>query len=294
MADGPTEKKNKPKPLGRGLAALLGDLPDSEGGNREQVQLLALESLIPSPLQPRRYFAPEALEDLVASIRAHGVIQPLVVRPSAAQPGHYEIIAGERRWRAAQQAALRQIPAVVRTISDRDALAIALVENLQREDLSPIEEAEAYRRLIEEYTLTQEAVADIIGKSRAQITNTLRLLRLPPPVREMLGAGQLSAGHGRALVGAVDPEELAHRIVRLGLTVRQAEQMAKLPPPGPRSKPVKDPNVRAVERELAERLGLRATLKPKGEDSQAGSLTLHYRTLDQLDGIIALLRGRMN
>lgn len=293
MVDGNAEKKNKSKALGRGLAALLGDLPDSPG-SREQVQPLAITALVPSPLQPRRHFGPEALADLVASIRAQGIIQPLVVRPSAGKPAAYEIIAGERRWRAAQQAGLAEVPAVVRNISDRDALAIALVENLQREDLSPIEEAEAYRRLIEEYTLTQEAVAEVIGKSRAQITNTLRLLRLPPEVREMLASGLLSAGHGRALVGALDPEELAKRIVRQGLTVRQAEQMAKLPPPGPRAKPVKDPNVRAVERELAERLGLRATLKPKGEDSQAGSLTLHYRTLDQLDGVIALLRGRMN
>lgn len=293
MADGNSGKRNKPKALGRGLAALLGDLPENAGG-KEQVQPLAITALVPSPLQPRRYFEPEALADLVASIKTQGIIQPLVVRPSANRAGIFEIIAGERRWRAAQQAALAAVPAVIRAISDRDALAIALVENLQRENLSPIEEAEAYRRLIEEYTLTQEAVADVIGKSRAQITNTLRLLRLPPEVREMLGSGQLSAGHGRALVGAADPEELAHRIVRQGLTVRQAEQMAKLPPPGPRSKPVKDPNVRAVERELAERLGLRATLKPKGEDSQAGSLTLHYRTLDQLDGVIALLRGQMN
>jgi len=285
-------KNSKPKALGRGLAALLGDAP-GDGNQQEQVQPLAVAKLVPSPLQPRRYFEPDALADLVASIKAQGIIQPLVVRPSSVKPDTYEIIAGERRWRAAQQAGLAEVPAVVRAISDRDALAIALVENLQREDLSPIEEAEAYRRLIEEYTLTQESVADIIGKSRAQVTNTLRLLRLPPVVREMLASGQLTAGHGRALVGAVDSEELAHRILRLGMTVRQAEQMAKLPPPGPRSKPVKDPNVRAVERELAETLGLRASLKPRGDDSQAGSLTLHYLTLDQLDGVLVLLHGRM-
>ena len=286
-------KSGKPKALGRGLAALLGELP-GDGRQQENVQPLSVTKLTPSPLQPRRFFEPDALADLVASIKVQGIIQPLVVRFSPIKSGTYEIIAGERRWRAAQQAGLAVVPAVVRTISDRDALAIALVENLQREDLSPIEEAEAYRRLIEEYTLTQEAVAEVIGKSRAQITNTLRLLRLPPVVLEMLASGQLTAGHGRALVGAVDPEELAHRILRLGLTVRQAEQMAKLPPPGPRPKPAKDPNVRAVERELAETLGLRATLKPRGEDSQAGSLTLHYLTLDQLDGVLALLRGRMN
>lgn len=288
-----TGKNNKPKALGRGLAALLGELP-ADGRRPEQVQRLALASLVPSPVQPRRYFEPEALADLVASIKTQGIIQPLVVRPSATKADTYEIIAGERRWRAAEQAGVAEVPAVVRTISDRDALAIALVENLQREDLSPIEEAEAYRRLIEEYTLTQESVAEVIGKSRAQVTNTLRLLRLPPAVREMLASGQLTAGHGRALVGAVDPEGLAHRILRLGMTVRQTEQMAKLPPPGPRAKPVKDPNVRAVERELTEALGLRATLKPRGEDSHAGALTLHYLTLDQLDGVLALLRGRMN
>lgn len=293
MTEASSGKASRAKPLGRGLAALLGDMPGN-GRTQEQVQPLATAVLVPSPLQPRRYFAPDALEDLVASIRTQGIIQPLVVRPSPEKPNIYEIIAGERRWRAAQQAGLAEVPAVVRVISDRDALAIALVENLQREDLSPIEEAEAYRRLIEEYTLTQESVAEVIGKSRAQVTNTLRLLRLPPVVRDMLGSGQLSAGHGRALVGAVDAEELAHRIVRLGLTVRQTEQMAKLPPPGPRSKPIKDPNVRAVERQLSESLGLRATLKPRGDGSQAGSLTLHYLTLDQLDGVIALLRGRMN
>ena len=286
-------KNSKPKALGRGLAALLGDAP-GDGNQQEQVQPLSVTKLVRSPLQPRRYFEPDALADLVASIKAHGIIQPLVVRPSSVKPDTFEIIAGERRWRAAQQAGLTDVPAVVRAITDRDALAIALVENLQREDLSPIEEAEAYRRLIEEYILTQESVAEIIGKSRAQVTNTLRLLRLPPVVREMLASGQLTAGHGRALVGAVDPEELAHRILRLGMTVRQAEQMAKLPPPGPRSKPAKDPNVRAVERELAETLGLRASLKPRGDDTQAGSLTLHYLTLDHLDGVLALLTGRMN
>ncbi len=293
MNQGSSGKNSKPKALGRGLAALLGEAP-GDGRQQEQVQPLAIAKLAPSPLQPRRYFEPEALADLVASIKAQGIIQPLVVRFYAIKSDTYEIIAGERRWRAAQQAGLTEVPAVVRAITDRDALAIALVENLQREDLSPIEEAEAYRRLIEEYTLTQEAVAEVIGKSRAQVTNTLRLLRLPPVVREMLAAGQLTAGHGRALIGSADPEELAHRIVRQGMTVRQAEQLAKLPPPGPRAKPVKDPNVRAVERELAEALGLRASLKPRGDDSQAGSLTLHYLTLDQLDGVLALLRGRMN
>ncbi|HKK31191.1 MAG TPA: ParB/RepB/Spo0J family partition protein [Alphaproteobacteria bacterium] len=283
----------RPKALGRGLAALLGDLPDGTN-RREEVQVLAADRLMASPLQPRRHFGPEALSELAASIKAKGIIQPLVVRPSPDEPERFEIIAGERRWRAAQEAGLTEIPAVVRPISDRDALAIALVENLQRENLSPIEEAEAYRRLIEEYTFTQESVAEVIGKSRVQVTNTLRLLRLPPAVREMLGTGLLSAGHGRALVGSPDAEELAHRIVRQGLTVRQAEKLAKEPPPPARSRPVKDPNVRAVEREIAETLGLRASLKPRGDGSQAGSLTLHYLTLDQLDGVLSLLRGRMN
>jgi ParB family chromosome partitioning protein len=295
MAASPPDRApaaGRPKALGRGLAALLGDMP-AEPRGQEQVQGLPITQLIPSPLQPRRYFGPEALADLVASILSQGIIQPLVVRPSATQPDFYEIIAGERRWRAAQQASLAEVPAVVRSISDRDALAMALVENLQREDLSPIEEAEAYRRLIEEYTLTQESVAEAIGKSRAQVTNTLRLLRLPPAVRDMLAAGELTAGHGRALVGSANPEELAHRILRLGLTVRQAEKLAKEPPSEARSRVVKDPNVRAVEQELAETLGLRTTLKPR-IGSQAGSLTLHYLTLDQLDGVLNLLRGRMN
>lgn len=286
---GTSSKSNKA--LGRGLAALLGD--HHPGGQGETITLLPLDDLSPSPLQPRRHFSAEALTELVESIKAQGIIQPLVVRPAEDKPGRYEIIAGERRWRAAAMAGLVQLPTIIRTISDRDALAIALVENLQREDLSAIEQADAYRRLIEEYNLTQEVVANAVGKSRVQVTNTLRLLRLPPQVRQMIEDGSLTAGHGRALLAAHDAEELAHRIVRQGLTVRQAEKLSKEPPPQPRSKPVQDPNVRAVEKELTDTLGLRTVLKPK-EGSQSGSLTLHYLSLDQLDGVIALLRGRSN
>jgi ParB family transcriptional regulator, chromosome partitioning protein len=281
-------------PLGRGLAALLGDVA-APSGTQAGAMTLPIERLSPAASQPRHHFSDEALAELAASIKAHGIIQPLVVRERADQPGDYEIIAGERRWRAAQLAGLDQVPVVSRELTDQEALAIALVENLQREDLSPIEEAEAFRRLLEDFGLTQDSVASLVGKSRPQISNTLRLLRLPPSVRDMVSDGRLSAGHARALVNTADPEGLAERIVREGLTVRDAERLAQAgaPPSGQSAgRPPRDPNIVAVEDELTTALGLKAALKVKGESR--GSLTLHYSSLEQLDGLLALLHGRMN
>tara|TARA_R110002096_G_scaffold17764_11_gene61316 strand:+ start:1176 stop:2069 length:894 start_codon:yes stop_codon:yes gene_type:complete len=297
MADDRSSRSGsgRAKPLGRGLAALLDDLsaPAAGFGN---VTAAPMDRLCPSSLQPRRHFSDEALAELADSIKAHGVIQPLVVRARADHPGHFEIVAGERRWRAAQLAGLDEVPVLVRGLDDREALAVALVENLQREDLSPIEEAEAFRRLLEDFGLTQDTVAGLVGKSRPQISNTLRLLRLPPAVREMVSDGRLSAGHARALVNIPDPEALAERIVREGLTVRDAERLAQLAE-GPATlsdtpKGLRDPNIVAVENELTAALGLKASLKVR--DAKRGSLTLHYRSLEQLDGLLALLHGRMN
>jgi len=283
------------KPLGRGLAALLGDL-SAPATDAAGVVSVATGQLSPSTVQPRRHFDETALGELAESLKAHGVIQPLVVRPHRDQPDRYELIAGERRWRAAQRAGLDEVPVLVRGISDEEALALALVENVQREDLSPIEEAEAYRRLMEEFGLTQDAVASLVGRSRPQISNLLRLLRLPPAVRDMVGDGRLSSGHARALVNTADPEALAERILREGLTVRDAERLAQsameMAPPRAETRALRDPNIVAVENELTAALGLKASLKVK--DQSRGALTLHYRSLEQLDGLLALLHGRMN
>jgi len=288
------------KPLGRGLAALLGEASAAPGSHAGMVAV-PVSRLMPSAVQPRRHFDEEALAELAESIKAHGVIQPLVVRARPGQTGQpraaqYEIVAGERRWRAAQRAGLDQVPVLVRDISDREALGLALVENLQRADLSPIEEADAYRRLMEDFGLTQDSVASLVGRSRPQVSNTLRLLRLPPPVREMVSDGRLSAGHARALVNTPDPEALADRVVAEGLTVREAERLAQAgmmsAPPKVEDRALRDPNVVALENELSAALGLKASLKVK--DQAHGSLTLHYRSLEQLDGLLALLHGRMN
>lgn len=284
------------KPLGRGLSALLGDLsaPASEAG----VVMVSAGRLVPSDVQPRRRFDEEALAELAESLKTHGIIQPLVVRARKDRVDRYEIVAGERRWRAAQRAGLDQVPVLVRAISDQEALALALVENVQRQDLSPIEEADAYRRLMEDYGLTQDSVAGLVGRSRPQISNMLRLLRLPPAVREMVSEGQLSAGHARALINTPDPEALAERIVREGLTVRDAERLAQTAAASApaqaatETRAMRDPNIVAVENELAAALGLKASLKVK--DQSRGSLTLHYKSLEQLDGLLALLHGRMN
>ncbi len=295
MADEQTRRGARGKPLGRGLAALLGDI-STPAAAQAGVVFVPTGQLAPSAVQPRRHFEEAPLAELAQSLRAHGVIQPLVVRARKDRQDRYEIIAGERRWRAAQLAGLDQLPVLVRGISDQEALAVALVENLQREDLSPIEEADAYRRLMEDFGLTQESVAGLVGRSRPQISNMLRLLRLPPAVRDMVSDGRLSAGHARALVNSADPEALAERIVHEGLTVRDAERLAQAGADAA-AKPAagrvpRDPNVVALENELTATLGLKASLKVKTKSR--GALTLHYRSLEQLDGLLALLQGRIN
>jgi ParB family chromosome partitioning protein len=277
--------------LGMGLSALLGGdadflkPPEPAAGNS-----VPIEFLVPSPLQPRRHFAEDELDALAESIRARGVMQPLLVRPAASEPGRYEIVAGERRWRAAQRAGVHELPVVLYRLSDREALELALLENVQRQDLSPLEEADGYRRLIDEFGHTQAELASALGKSRSHIANLLRLLALPPSVRRLLDAGALSAGHARALLMARDADVMAKRVVDQGLNVRQTERLVqadKCEPGRSRRAQDKDPDTRALERELSSRIGLKVTLKPAGN---GGTLTVAYHTLDQLDEIIARLR----
>jgi ParB family chromosome partitioning protein len=285
--------KKRVSGLGRGLSALLEEAQAPPSADAPGVTRLAIADIAANPGQPRRRFAAEAMDELVASVRAHGVLQPILVRPVS--NGRYEIIAGERRWRAAQAAALHEIPAVVRELDDRTAFEIALIENIQRSDLNAIEEARGYRRLIEEFGHTQQVLAGIVGKSRSHITNLLRLLELPEPVQTLVEDGALSMGHARALAGAGNPEELAKRVVAEGLSVRATEQLSA----GERGKPIRprhalertatpDPNADALELQIAESLGMPVALSvaPGGE---SGSLTIRFASLDQLDWLCARL-----
>ncbi|MEQ8667294.1 MAG: ParB/RepB/Spo0J family partition protein [Rhodospirillales bacterium] len=282
--------------LGRGLSALLGGDNDAPyaapapasrpGPGRDAVATTALH---PGRYQPRRGMDADALTALAQSIAEKGILQPILVRPHPDKPDDYEIIAGERRWRAAQQAKLHEVPVIVRDLSDADALEIGLIENLQREDLTPIEEAEGLRRLMEEFGHTQEVLAKHIGKSRSHIANTLRLLTLPASVQKLLGDGTLSAGHARALVGHDAAEQLARQIAAQGLSVRQAEALAHKPGGGTsakRSPPAKDADTAALERDLKATLGLAVDIRNKGG---SGTLTVHYKTLDQLDDVLRRL-----
>ncbi len=277
--------------LGRGLAALLGE--DTPAQPKEAlIQLLSMDLLSPGPFQPRRQVDPAELAALAASIREQGVLQPILARPDPASSGRYQIIAGERRWRAAQQAGLHEIPALVRALEDTAAMAAALVENLQREDLNPIDEGEGYRRLIEEFSLTQERVADSVGKSRSHVANTMRLLKLPPAVQTELRRGTISAGHARALLAHPDPARAALAVIAQGLNVRQTEAMASRQAeaadaaPAPRQPRAKDPDVQALERDLQDRLGLAVSIAARG---RGGVLQLTYKSTEQLEGLIALL-----
>lgn len=276
--------------LGRGLDALLGEVSDS--GSRPAQELmseLALESIQRGRHQPRMEMREEALQELTNSIKAQGVMQPIVVRRAATQGPNprYEIIAGERRWRAAQRAGLTTIPAIVREASDEVAVALGLVENIQREDLNPIEEGMALQRLQDEFHLTQQQVADAVGKSRVAVTNLLRLLNLSPEARSLLERGELEMGHARALLGldADRQYDAAKQVVRQGLSVRQTEAMVRrMQRPETRALRREDPDTRRLERELAEKLGaevqIRHTAKGKGR------MVIRYASLEELDGIL--------
>lgn len=276
--------------LGMGLSALLGEGAAPAATAAEGLRTLPVEALEPGPFQPRGALDQAALAELAASVREHGVLQPILVRRKRGAPQRYEIVGGERRWRAAQAAQLHEVPVVVRELDDRQAMAAGLVENLQRQDLNALEEAEGYRRLADEFGLTQDALGRSVGKSRSHVANTLRLLALPGPVRALLRDGALSAGHARALLTAPDPERLATQVVARGLNVRQTEALAAAPP-RPRASAAgsaapRDPETAALERDLIARLGLKVSVDHAGP---GGSVTLRYRDLDQLDGLIRLL-----
>jgi ParB family chromosome partitioning protein len=283
--------------LGRGLDALLGAYPieQQEGativpdGGRRTIPVALLER---NPRNPRRDFRTEDLEELAASLKQHGIVQPIVVRPVVGATERYEIIAGERRWRAAQLAGLHDVPVTVLEVSDRQALELTIVENVQRADLNPIEEARGYQALIEEFNYSQTELGETIGKSRVHVTNTLRLLKLPHMVLEMLESGSLSAGHGRALLAAQEPERLGQMIVQKGLSVREAERLALAPAEEPRPKPnrsmVRSADIDALEKELSDLLGLDVSLRH--ERSGRGELRIVYRNLEQLDAVCRKLR----
>jgi ParB family chromosome partitioning protein len=295
MTDSP---RKRPAGLGRGLSSLLGEVQqeapvrlDAEGGTRVSgVQMIPIAGIEPNPAQPRRVFAEEALAELAASIQTRGVIQPIVVRPY----GHrFQIVAGERRWRAAQRARLHEIPAIVREFSDDETLEVALIENIQRQDLNAIEEAQAYQRLVDQYGHTQEELGKLVSKSRSHVANLLRLLDLPAKVQLLVGTGQLSMGHARALITASDPEGLAEEVLRRGLSVRETEKLAASGKPArQKSLPIEykgaGADIAALERQLGDLLGLRVSIKhsPKG-----GQVTLGYTSLDQLDMICQRLSG---
>ncbi|WP_238122399.1 MULTISPECIES: ParB/RepB/Spo0J family partition protein [unclassified Xanthobacter] len=289
MADEPRSR------LGRGLAALMGEMSDPETPAaagvppRAGVRRLPIEHVRPSPRNPRRAFIEDGLEDLAASIREKGIIQPIVVRPLPA-PDTFEIVAGERRWRAAQRAALHDVPVVVLELNDREALEIAIIENVQRADLNPVEEAQGYEALMAEFAYSQNDLAKVIGKSRSHIANTLRLLKLPEGVKVFLADGRLTAGHARAMLGHDDPEQLARHVVEKGLNVRDVEALMKTRSAltsgrVPATRPEVDAasaDSRALEKRLGDALGLQVALSNRGE---AGELRIRFKSFDQLDAL---------
>jgi ParB family transcriptional regulator, chromosome partitioning protein len=286
--------RKRPSGLGRGLSSLMGEVaqeaPVTGGGARSGIQMMPVASLEPNPQQPRRHFSEEALEELAASIQARGLIQPIVVRPH----GHrYQIVAGERRWRAAQKARLHEVPVIVRDFSDIETLEVALVENIQRQDLNAIEEAEAYKKLIDEFGHTQDALGKIVHKSRSHVSNLLRLLDLPERVRGLLATGTLSMGHARAIAAAPDPEALADEVVSRDLSVRDTEKLVRVGKGGGERQgrlgyKGASADLEALERQLGDLLGLKVVIKHRAD---GGSVMLNYSSLDQLDMICQRLSG---
>jgi len=276
--------------LGRGLATLLGQT-DSEEHQPAKLRYVRLGDLDPNPYQPRALLDPASLQELADSIRDRGVLQPLLVRQASGATDRLQIVAGERRWRAARAAGLAEVPCLVVTMHDQEASLAALVENLQREDLGPLEEAEGFRNLIDKFGFSQESLAAAMGKSRSHVANTLRLLNLPAAVLEHLRLGRITAGHGRALLAHLDPTRAARIVIDRGLSVRQTEALVNAPAKPERratGEPSTGPDIAALERDLAQKLGLKVVISDR---RGAGRVTLHYRSLDQLDGLISLLAG---
>ena len=294
-----TKSKSRVNQLGRGLSALLGEAtPEvsagspSPGKNTAEggFSLLPIEFLVPSPLQPRRVFAQEEIDSLAKSMKERGILQPILVRTKPDNENEYEIIAGERRWRAAQMAQIHEVPVIIRGLTDEEVLDVALIENIQRADLNALEEALGYRGLIDRFNHTQDSLSKVIGKSRSHIANTLRLLSLPNVVKDLLNDGKISAGHARALIGVLDAEGIADEIVKRGLNVRQVERLIKTSKGPPNLKPhntqKKDPDTLSLEQTLAGLLGLAVEIDFNGS---GGKLVVKYKNLDQLDEIIRRL-----
>ncbi|MGV8997633.1 MAG: ParB/RepB/Spo0J family partition protein [Parvibaculaceae bacterium] len=296
--------EESPSRLGRGLAALIGDdaafaLGDEQAPAPRGVREVPIEFLRANPFQPRHLFREQDLEDLSNSIREQGILQPIVVRPVAGERDAFEIVAGERRWRAAQKAQLHQVPILIKELTDAQSLEIAIIENVQRADLNAVEEAAGYDRLMQQFDYTQEKVSKLIGKSRSHVANTMRLLTLPVSVRNLIEQGDLTAGHARPLIGLDNAESLAKEIVAKKFSVREAEALARKASTGseaPRkssgggtTRGGKDADTLALERNIAEQLGLKVEISHDGE---AGSVTVSYKSLEQLDEICRRLAGR--
>lgn len=293
-------KNSKPRGLGRGLSALMADVSQEAGvqepsGSRRPDQTVPIEKLKANPNQPRRTFNQGDLDDLAASIKEKGILQPLIVRPI--EGGDYEIVAGERRWRAAQISQLHDVPVLIREFDDTEVLEIAIIENIQRADLNAVEEAAGFRQLMDKFGHTQEKLAAALGKSRSHIANLLRLLSLPEDVQELVVAGELSAGHARALITSDNPSELAKIVVRDGLSVRATEALVKRQQQldgstatAPKAKPTgeKDADTRALERDLSAILAMKVAINHKA-GTEMGQVTLTYENLDQLDDLCAKL-----
>ncbi|MEC9343050.1 MAG: ParB/RepB/Spo0J family partition protein [Pseudomonadota bacterium] len=295
---------NSRKRLGKGLAALIGELDTPSAAARPDVDTRAdrkvpIEHIRANPSNPRRFFNAEDLADLAQSIAEHGIVQPILVRPvrdgTDLGGARYEIIAGERRWRAAQKAGLHDVPVLIRDVEDRQALELAIIENVQRSDLNAIEEAQGYQQLIDEYDYSQADLGQVIGKSRSHVANTLRLMKLPAAVQTMVAGGELSAGHARALITAENPQAIAERIVREGLSVRQVEALSQAASEASgsgrqaRATGQKDADITALENRLGDLLGLKVGIQVKNNGS--GELKIHYRTVEQLDEVCRRLEN---
>ncbi|MGZ3214988.1 ParB/RepB/Spo0J family partition protein [Paracoccus sp. T5] len=292
-----SDSKIAKRGLGRGLSALMADMdlgPEPKSAVGKDRTLVPIEQVTANPDQPRRSFDPEALQELAASLKQRGILQPLIVRPHPQDAGLFQIVAGERRWRAAQMAQLHEVPVIIRDMSDTEVLEVAIIENIQRADLNAIEEAASFRQLMDRFGHTQERLAEALNKSRSHIANLLRLLNLPDTVQEMVKDGKLSAGHARALITAPDSAQLARRVAEKGLSVRETEEMVrKLAQPRADRNPRhgraddKDADTRALEADLTAQLKMKVQISPTG--AAAGELTIAYRDLDELERLCQLL-----
>lgn len=279
------------KGLGRGLSSLMGDTNISSTDNvaKSSEVTISIAALKPSPSQPRRLFDKNSINELAESIKSKGLVQPILVRPSKTDENSYEIIAGERRWRAAQIAQLHEIPAVIKNLDDVEALEIAIIENIQRSDLSPIEEAAGYKRLIDNHGHTQEVLSEIVGKSRSHIANILRLLTLPQSIQDMISEGKISSGHARAIMNSAFPEQLAEKIINENLNVREAESLAKRKKSTVQKIKLKDPDTIDLEEKISEKLGLNVSINHRGK--KGGYIKIEYKSLDQLELVTQRLKN---